>query len=159
MSLAFKPGSSGTAHIKNTSMVGKTRPVFSMKDTSDKPHSIKEWDGKVILLNFWATWCPPCRREIPAFINIYDKYHDKGFMIVGVALDSKQNAIDFVDPMGINYPIVVGEEDGIALTQEYGNDLGVLPYSVIIDRNGVIRQTIRHELTQQQAEALITPLL
>ena len=58
---------------------------------------------------------------------MYEKYHDKGFMIVGVALDTKQNAIDFVDPMGINYPILVGEQNGIALTQEYGNNLGVLP--------------------------------
>lgn len=157
--LTFKPGQSDTPRIKNTSMVGKTRPDFSLKDTSDKLHSIKEWDGKVIMLNFWATWCPPCRREIPAFINLYDKYHDKGLIIVGVALDSKQNAIDFVDPMGINYPIVVGEEDGIALTQEYGNDLGILPYTVIIDRKGVIRQTIRHEVSQQEAERLIAPLL
>ena len=155
----FKPGHIGTAHIKYPGMLDKPRPVFSMKDTSDKPHNIQDWDGKVILLNFWATWCPPCRREIPSFINLYEKYHDKGFVIVGVALDSKQNAIDFVDPMGINYPILVGEEDGIALTQEYGNDLGILPYTVIIDRKGIIRQTIRHELTQQEVEQLITPLL
>jgi peroxiredoxin len=155
----FNPGQPGTPRIKNTSMVGKTRPVFSMKDTSDTPHNIKEWDGKVIMLNFWATWCPPCRREIPAFINLYDKYHGKGLIIVGVALDSKQNAIDFVDPMGINYPIVVGEEDGIALTQAYGNDLGILPYTVIIDRKGVIRHTILHEVSQQEVEQLITPLL
>lgn len=90
---------------------------------------------------------------------MYKKYHDKGFMIVGVALDTKQNAIDFVDPMGINYPILVGEQNGIALTQEYGNNLGVLPYTVIIDRKGVIRHTVRHELDQQQVEQLITPLL
>ena len=155
----FKPADTKPTSIKNPGMIDKLRPVFSMQDTSDKQHSIKEWDGKVILLNFWATWCPPCRREIPAFINIYDKYRDKGFMIVGVALDSKQNAIDFVDPMGINYPILVGEQDGIALTQEYGNDLGVLPYTVIIDRQGIIRQTVRHELSEQEAEKLINPLL
>jgi peroxiredoxin len=158
-SLGFKTAHSNTSTIKNTGMIGKTRPLFTMQDTADKPHNIQEWDGKVIMLNFWATWCPPCRREIPAFISLYDKYHGKGLVIVGVALDSKQNAIDFVDPMGINYPIVVGEEDGIALTQAYGNDLGVLPYTVIIDRKGVIRETVRHELSQEQAEQLITPLL
>jgi len=141
------------------SIVGQQRPEFSMHDTSNKRHDIKEWDGKVILLNFWATWCPPCRHEIPDFIELYQKYHDKGFTIVGVALDSQQNAIDFVDPMGINYPILVGEDDGIALTQQYGNSLGVLPYSVIIDRHGVIRQTISHALDQKQVEQLIGPLL
>ena len=61
--------------------------------------------------------------------------------------------------MGINYPILVGEQNGIALTQEYGNNLGVLPYTVIIDRKGIIRHTVRHELNQQQVEQLITPLL
>jgi peroxiredoxin len=146
-------------NTKVLSLIDQPRPDFSLHDTSDKPHDIKEWDGKVILLNFWATWCPPCRREIPAFISMYEKYHAKGFVIVGVALDSKQNAIDFVDPMGINYPILVADQTGIALTQEYGNDLGVLPYTVIIDRKGVIRHTVRHELSLQEAEQLVTPLL
>jgi len=157
----FQPAPTKTVSVGKQvlSVIDKPRPDFSLQDTSDKPHDIKEWDGKVILLNFWATWCPPCRREIPTFINMYKKYHDKGFMIVGVALDTKQNAIDFVDPMGINYPILVGEQNGIALTQEYGNNLGVLPYTVIIDRKGVIRHTVRHELDQQQVEQLITPLL
>jgi len=141
------------------SMVNKPRPDFTLADTGNKTHDIKEWDGKVVLLNFWATWCPPCRHEIPAFINLYDKYHSKGFVIVGVALDSRQNAIDFVDPMGVNYPILVAEKTGIELTQSYGNILGVLPYSVIIDRKGIIRHTISHALTEQQAVQLITPLL
>jgi peroxiredoxin len=158
--IVFKPGTHPRpADSKTLSLIDQPRPDFSLQDTNDKLHDIKEWDGKVILLNFWATWCPPCRREIPAFISMYDKYHDKGFMIVGVALDSKQNAVDFVDPMGINYPILVGEQTGIALTQAYGNDLGVLPYTVIIDRKGVIRHTIRHELSLEQAEQLIKPLL
>ena len=145
--------------IKKTGVVGQKRPAFTMQDTTDKIRDIKEWDGQVILLNFWATWCPPCRREIPAFIELYDKYRSKGFVIVGMALDTRQNAIDFVDPMGINYPILVGEQEGITLTQQYGNDLGILPFTVIIDRKGVIQQTIRHELTLEQAEQLITPLL
>lgn len=154
-----QPKQSKTVSSQTLNVIDKPRPDFSLQDTSDKLHDIKEWKGKVILLNFWATWCPPCRREIPTFINMYEKYHDKGFMIVGVALDTKQNAIDFVDPMGINYPILVGEQNGIALTQEYGNNLGVLPYTVIIDRKGIIRHTVRHELNQQQVEQLITPLL
>lgn len=157
--LINQPAQSKPVSSKTLGILGQQRPDFSLQDTSDKLHDIKEWNGKVILLNFWATWCPPCRREIPAFISMYDKYHDKGFTIVGVALDTKQNAIDFLDPMGINYPILVGEQNGIALTQEYGNNLGVLPYTVIIDRKGVIRHTVAHELSLQQAEQLITPLL
>lgn len=155
----FKPQADTTSTLNKTGVVGQTRPAFTMADTSDKLRDIKEWDGQVILLNFWATWCPPCRREIPAFIELYEKYRDKGFVIVGMALDTKQNAVDFVDPMNINYPILVGEQEGITLTQQYGNDLGILPFTVVIDRKGIIRHTIRHELTLEQVEQLITPLL
>ena len=140
-------------------VIGTQRTDFSLKDTDGKMRKLSEWDGKVIMINFCATWCPPCRREIPAFIELQDKYREKGFAIVGVALDTPQAAIDFVDPMGINYPILVGEEEGIVLTQQYGNHLGVLPYSVIIDRHGKITQTLRHELTYDAVEKLISPLL
>jgi len=145
---------------KPLGMIGQPRPDFALKDISDNQHDIKEWNGKVILLNFWATWCPPCRHEIPGFIKMYNKYKTKGFTIVGIALDTKQNAIDFLDPMGINYPVLVAEKQGLSLmTQKYGNDLGVLPYSVIIDRKGIIRHTVAHAMTEKQAEQLIQPLL
>lgn len=145
--------------LRPSSVIGMPRIDFSLKDTEGKTRQLAEWDGKVVMINFWATWCPPCRREIPAFIELQDKYRDKGFAIVGVALDTPQAAMDFVDPMGINYPILVGEEEGIALTQQYGNHLGVLPYSVIVDRKGVITQTLLHELSYEEVEKLILPLL
>ena len=145
--------------IKPTTIVGQQRPDFTLTDVEGKQHSVSEWDGKVMLINFWATWCPPCRREIPAFIKLQDDYRDKGLLIVGIALDSQQAAIDYVDPMGINYPIMVGEIDGIALTQKYGNELGVLPYSVIVDRKGVIQAIIRKEVSYEDVEKLITPYL
>ena len=148
-----------TPASRPASVIGAQRIDFTLKDTDGKMRKLSEWDNKVIMINFWATWCPPCRREIPAFIELQDKYRDKGFSIIGVALDTPQAAIDFVDPMGINYPILVGEEEGIELTQQYGNQLGVLPYSVIVDRKGKIRHTLRHELTLEDVEKLITPLL
>ncbi|MEJ2360914.1 MAG: TlpA disulfide reductase family protein [Gammaproteobacteria bacterium] len=144
---------------KPLSMLNQPRPDFTLSDIRNKPHDIRQWDGKVILLNFWATWCPPCRHEIPGFIRMYKKFKDKGFVIVGVALDTRQNAIDFLDPMGINYPVLVGEKQGLDLTQQYGNAMGVLPYSVIIDRKGIIRDTVAHAMTEKQAEQLIQPLL
>lgn len=135
------------------------RPDFTLIDLEGSPRSIRDWDGKVILVNFWATWCPPCVREIPAFIDLYEAYKDKGFTIVGVALDNKQDVIDFIDPMGVEYPILLGDQKGIKLTQEYGNRLGVLPYTVVIDRNGRIVARHRNEMTYKEAEALIKPLL
>jgi thiol-disulfide isomerase/thioredoxin len=148
-----------TSTIKPTTIVGQRRPDFTMTDVEGKQRSASEWDGKVMLINFWATWCPPCRREIPAFIKLQDDYRDKGLVIVGIALDSQQAAIDYVDPMGINYPVLQGEIEGISLTQKYGNELGVLPYSVVVDRNGVIQHSFRNEVTYEDAEKLIKPLL
>ena len=149
-----------TANITSPpSMVGKPRPAFVMPDIEGQSQDVAQWNGKVMLINFWATWCPPCRREIPAFIRLQETYRDKGLVIVGIALDTQQAAIDYVDPMGINYPILVGEVDGISLTQRYGNELGVLPYSVIVDRNGVIQKTFLKEVTYEDAEKLITPYL
>lgn len=135
------------------------RPEFALKDIEDQLRNASEWDGKVLLINFWATWCPPCRREMPAFIEIREAYKDKGFEIIGIAIDTKQNVIDFTDPMGVDYPLLLGEEEGIQLSQAYGNRLGVLPYSVIVDRKGRIISTHRNEMTYKAVEEIIKPLL
>ena len=136
-----------------------TRPLFKLKDLEDKTRDVKEWDGQVLMINFWATWCPPCRREIPAFIELQEKYKDKGFKIIGVALDEKQAVIDFTDPMGVNYPVLLAADEGIKLTKAYGNRLGVLPFSVIVDRKGTIVHRQRTELSFEQVEGMIKPLL
>ena len=135
------------------------RPDFSLPDLEGTQHSIDEWNGQVIMLNFWATWCPPCRREMPAFIRLYDKYKESGFVILGIAIDDAQSVRDFVDPMGVDYPVLLGEEAGIDIATAYGNRLGALPFTVIIDREGHIIHTRPRELRFEEAEALIKPLL
>ena len=139
--------------------VSNVRPLFKLKDLEDKVRDVKEWDGQVLMINFWATWCPPCRREMPAFIELQEKYQDKGFTIIGIALDEKQAVIDFTDPMGMNYPILLAEQEGITLAKAYGNNLGVLPFTVIVDRKGNIIHRQRSELTFEQVEGMIKPLL
>ena len=149
-----------TKITKNTpTAVSNIRPLFKLKDLEDKVRDVKEWDGKVLMINFWATWCPPCRREMPAFVQLQKKYKDKGFTIIGIALDEKQAVIDFTDPMGVNYPILMAEQEGIVLSKAYGNNLGVLPFTVIIDRKGNIVHRQRTELTFKQVEGMIQPLL
>ena len=150
-----------TSAVATTDKVATSnvRPLFKLKDLKGKVRDVKEWDGKVLMINFWATWCPPCRREMPAFVEIQEKYQDKGFTIIGVALDEKQAVIDFTDPMGMNYPILLAEQEGIVLTKAYGNNLGVLPFTVIIDRKGNIIHRQRTELSFEQVEGMIKPLL
>lgn len=134
-------------------------PAFKLKDLDDKLRSSKQWQGKVMMVNFWASWCPPCRREIPAFIKLQAAYAKQGLVIIGIALDNKQNIVDFTDPMDINYPVLMAEKQGVALARAYGNRLGVLPYTVIVDRSGKIIYTHRSELTFDAAEKVIKPLL
>jgi len=150
--------STGTAK-KNLSIIGQKRPDFSLPDLDNKPHAIKDWDNKVILLNFWATWCPPCRREIPAFIELQEKFGPQGFQVIGVAIDEKEAVQDYSDGMGVNYPILIGNSTALDISTAYGNRFGQLPYSLVIDRQGVIQFVGKRELSFADIEKQIKPLL
>ncbi|MFO7593617.1 MAG: TlpA disulfide reductase family protein, partial [Pseudomonadota bacterium] len=117
------------------------------------------WKGQVVMVNFWAPWCPPCREEVPAFIALQEKYADQGFTIVGITLDTRANAQTFADTMGINYPILIAEEEGIDIAARYGNKVGALPYTALLDRQGNIVFTHRNELSFEEAEKAVQPLL
>ncbi len=118
------------------------RPQFSLPDLQGHIRNIKEWDGKFIVLNFWATWCPPCRKEIPEFIELQKEYADSGLQFIGVAIDNTISVDQFALEMGINYPNLIAEMSGIDLARQYGNTMGALPYSVIINPKGeiIVRQ-------------------
>ncbi|MFV1982835.1 MAG: TlpA family protein disulfide reductase [Thiohalomonadales bacterium] len=135
------------------------RPDFTLTDLDNKSRSISEWDGKVILINFWATWCPPCVREVPTLDKLNNDFKDKGFVVIGIAIDSLDAVTDFVDPLDLKYPILLAEQQGIELSQAYGNRLGILPFSIIVDRQGKIAQKHEGEISYEQVEALIKPLL
>ncbi len=135
------------------------RPDFTLLDINNKPHSAAEWDGKVILVNFWATWCPPCVREVPTLNKLHNDFKDKGFVVIGIAIDSLDAVQDFVDPLDLQYPILLAEQQGIELSQAYGNRLGILPFSVIVDKHGKIVERHRGEISYEQVESLIKPLL
>lgn len=135
------------------------RPDYTLKDLTDKAHSASEWDGKVVVVNFWATWCPPCRREMPEFIKFQEAYASKGFTFVGIALDEKSAVINFTDPMGVNYPILMAEQEGIQISQDYGNRLNTLPFTVVLDRKGNIVKHISREVDFEGIEAIVKPLL
>lgn len=120
---------------------------------------LSQWRGKVLVVNFWATWCPPCRQEIPGFIALQKQYGPQGLQFVGIALDEKAKIQSFIDEIGINYPILVGDLEAIVLAQTSGNRMGGLPYTVIIDRQGKLVATETGSLSQEKLTAIITPLL
>lgn len=132
---------------------------FALPDLEGQERRLAEWKGQVVMLNFWAPWCPPCRKEVPAFIELQEKYADKGFTFVGITVDTRENAQTFADTMGINYPILIAEEEGIAIAREYGNKVGALPYTVLLDREGEVRFTHRNELSLEEAEKALASVL
>lgn len=138
---------------------GTQRPDFTLPDIEAIPRNVAEWDGKVLAVNFWATWCPPCLEEIPEFIDLQTQYGAQGLQFVGVAIDDLDNVKDFIDRFGINYPILIGEQDANRLAKIFGNDIGALPYTAIIDRTGRIVFTKRGQLSRAEAVAVIEALL
>jgi len=143
------------AQVQNNPAIGLQRPEFAAPDLNGELRNIKEWDGKIVFLNFWATWCPPCLKEIPEFIELQNTYGEQGFQIVGIAIDDEEAVRDYVEEVGMNYPSLVAEADGVLLAKRYGNGIGALPYTVIINRDGEISDTFRGELSKIRAKELL----
>jgi len=138
---------------------GMQRPDFSMTDVNGNLRRIDEWNGQVIALNFWATWCPPCLKEIPEFIHLQNKYADRGLQFIGIALQRREEVLGFMQQHEMNYPVLAGEMEVVELTRAYGNEIGALPYTVIIDRDGKIAFVKQGQLSGEMAEAVISRLL
>jgi len=130
-----------------------------LPDLDSKPQAIEQWRGKVLVVNFWATWCGPCREEIPEFIKAQERLGPKGLQIVGIAIDQPDKVRPYSADMKINYPILVGDSDGIELARRAGNRLGGLPFTVVLDRNGKAVQSHLGPLNRQKLEAIVLPLL
>ncbi len=145
--------------INTEDLTGKPSPDFSLMDVSGQSRNVSEWQGKVLVINFWATWCPPCLEEIPHFIKLQDKYGDQGLQFLGIALEDVDAVTSFANKLGINYPLLVGEQEVIKLGVKLGNRIGGLPYTVILDRSGNINFIKVGPLSVSEAEQIITSLL
>lgn len=140
-------------------VIGTNIEDFSLLDVDGQQRSVSEWQGKIIVINFWATWCAPCREEIPAFVELQEQYGNDGLQFLGIALQEAEEVRDFLKEFNVNYPSLVGSEDVIKIAKRLGNDIGALPYTVIIDRNGIISFTRRGPLHKPEAEKVIQALL
>ena len=136
---------------------GQTAPDFTLASLDGKPLTLSGLRGKAVLLNFWATWCEPCKIEMPWFVDLQTKYGAQGFQVVGVAMDdaSPSDIADFAKKMGVNYPIVIGKE---AVGDQYGG-LPYLPSTFYIDREGKVIDRVFGLVSRSEIETNIQKAL
>jgi len=140
-------------------LLGQPRPDFTLGDLNGTPVSAADFDGQVMLVNFWATWCTPCVEEMPMLSELQQNYAARGLRVVGIALDDPQKAGSFVAQLGIDYPVLVGTTDAILVGRQFGNRAGMLPYSVLVDSDGIVRWARLGALDRQELVRQIQALL
>ena len=134
-------------------------PDIYLPDVSGKLHSISEWKGKVLVINFWATWCPPCLKEIPEFIALQEQYAAYGVQFIGIAIDDQDSVEEYLASAKINYPILIGGVSGIALAHQLGNGADAVPFTLVVNKQGQIIHQQPGEFTREKIMEVIKPLL
>ena len=133
--LGLYAASRRTALKPKPSASGNLAPDFVVTDLDGKKLSLSDYKGKVVLLDFWATWCSPCREEIPHFVDMQNKYGPQGFQVIGISMDDDAKPVrEFYKQYKLNYPVAIGDDK---LAEHFGGVLG-LPVNFIIDRQGSI---------------------
>ena len=136
-----------------------TLPDFNLPDVSGNQHTISEWQGKIRIINFWATWCTPCREEIPEFIALQMQYGAKGLQFIGIAIDDQEPVEEYLATTKINYPILLGGLNGIALAHQLGNVMDAVPFTLVVNQQGQIIHRHPGTFSREQIIEIITPLL
>ncbi len=138
-----------------------TKQLFAttLPDENATPQALKQWQGKIIVLNFWATWCPPCREEMPELSALHTEYQDKNVVVIGIALDEIDLIKTFDEENDISYPLLAAEDIGSQLAFNLGNDKSALPYTVIIKPDGSVANTYFGRISKALLEETLLKLI
>lgn len=131
----------------------------TLTSVAGKAERLDQWRGKVLVVNFWATWCAPCREEIPGFVRFQASHSADGVQFIGIAVDQKERVTSYASEMGMNYPLMVGGIELMEFSRRIGNQMAVLPFTVILDRSGKVQATQVGILKPDKLESIIKPLL
>jgi len=134
-------------------------PEPMLVDLEGRAHTLSEWRGKVLVLNFWATWCAPCREEMPEFSRLQSELSSRGLQFVGVAIDEPSEVRDFLKAHPVNYPIWIADDNGPKWADSLGNDISALPFSVVFDPDGKIVKAHIGIFHIEDVKKLVLPFL
>ncbi len=155
----FQPAPPETPPATAARQAAEFAPSFTLPDLEGMPRSSGEWDGAVRVVNFWATWCPPCIREIPLLVEIQERYAGRGVQVIGIAIDETEAVAEFAADFDFNYPVLIGQQDAMDLANAFVNNFIGLPFTAFTDREGRILRVHTGEIHREQIEAILAELL
>jgi thiol-disulfide isomerase/thioredoxin len=144
-----------TGDLPSRAKIPERLPAFSLADRNGKPTSINSFGGQSLIINFWATWCAPCRREIPLLQALQTEWAGRGTTVVGIAVDHRDPVLEFADRFKMAYPLLIGEQDALDAAAALGVDSPVFPFTVFTDRRGDVVALFVGELHRPQAELIL----
>lgn len=130
-------------------------PAFSYVDLEGQQRHSDEWKSRILVLNFWAAWCPPCREETPTFVDLQDEFYQDNVKFVGIAIDDEDPVREFADTYGVNYPILLGDIKAVTLSRQLGNRFEGLPYTVVAAPGGKVLMRHSGGLSREQLEPVL----
>lgn len=128
-------------------------------DTRGTPQALSQWQGKILVVNFWASWCPPCRDEMPYFSRLHTKYADNGVQFIGIAVDNAANVSSFEKTRPVSYPLLIADATGAELSRILGNTKQALPFTLVLDRAGTPLLIRAGRLHEKELEATLQSAL
>lgn len=132
------------------------RPDFTLSDPAGQHHSVAEWDGRLLVVNFWATWCAPCRREIPLLNRLAAEPAAKDLTVLGIAVDFPDDVRTFLTKMPLNYPVLIGEQDGLDVATAFGVRDMAFPFTAFVDRHGRVFSVHLGELHESDVRTTLS---
>ena len=130
-----------------------------LADLKGQPQALGQWRGKILIVNYWATWCHPCREEMPGFSRLQEKYRDKGVQFVGISIDNADKIIEFQKTTPVTYPLLIGDMSAMEDSAKLGNTRQALPFTAVFDREGRLSATKLGRLSEPELDRQLAELI